>query len=186
MMKVLNSYHEINRMAMKSSYQRNMFLAHLVVIILIVLPVWIWSTISTSSEKSSPATYTNIKVIDLTMQTSSQSPATKRNIGGQSKLIKTFHGQFGVKVSIILDNPVVIIETPKVYTLDPDSNFTDEYLSISDLDTGVFGTYLPEDANYEFDDPFYSVTTVELINKASAVISKIDPNYPFVAERAGK
>ncbi|MEA2031904.1 MAG: hypothetical protein U9N55_09975 [candidate division Zixibacteria bacterium] len=179
-----SDYQLSSRHQLKACYQRNMMIGMLGAIVIFVLPVCYFSWQS-APESTSPLTFQNIYVQDHTMMTSA-SP-TKRNVGGRMQSMLGFHGQFGIKLRIIPDGQVTPIPkapSPKVYAQELAPILTDPNISISDMDEGVTGSYVPEDAAYSFE--YNADTPAELTNRPCTVLTKVDPEYPRVAEEAGK
>lgn len=155
-------------------------------IVVFVLPVLFFSWQS-APKSTTPTTFQNIYVQDHAVMTPPSASPTKRNVGGRMRLTQGFHGQFGIKLRIIPDGPVVpvpAVPPPKVYTQELAPDIVDSDISISDLDEGVTGAYIPEDGVYSFEDNVDTPT--EPINRPSTVLTKVDPEYPRVAEDAGK
>lgn len=178
---LLSSRHQL-----KASYQRNMMIGMLGAIVLFVLPVCYFSWQS-APEPVSPLTFQNIYVQDRTVMTPPSASPTKRNVGGRTQLMQGFKGQFGIKLRIIPDRAILpkpAVPAPKVFVQELPPVLTDSDLSISNLFEGAAGPYVPDDALYSFKSGVD--TPAEPVNRACTVLTKVDPEYPRVAEDAGK
>lgn len=163
-----------------------MVFGQIIALVLFVVPVWIFSTFSTTPKDSSRATFTNIQINDSTVKTSAQSKPSKRNVDSRPVSNREFSGQFGVKFRIIPDSPNIprpTVEVPKIYALDPTPFVMDEDISISDIDTGMYGAYVPEGADYEFE--LAGSDTSTLLTRGPKLISRVKPKIPPSAVMMG-
>ncbi len=157
-----------------------------VAIVIVVLPVCYFNRQSTPAS-TSQLSFQDIYVQDHAMMTPISVLPTKRNVGGRAQQSDGFVGQFGIKLRIIPDGqvaPVPKTPPPKVYAQELAPVLIDPNVSISDLDEGKAGVYVPEDALYSFE--LKERAPEEPINRPCSVLTKVDPEYPRVAEDASK
>ncbi len=176
---------DINRHRMKAAYQKNMFYAQLAVICLFAVPIGLWVIFSSEQTQTLRVRVHNVHVDAMTPP---GTKPTKRNIGGAPDNTAAFHGQFGIKVKIVPDNPTsefVLKPTPVVHTQEELATVIDSDISVSDLTEGESGPYVPGDAEYTFDFP-PETTVVELEVVPCSVLVAVKPEYPYVARSAGK
>lgn len=174
---------------MKAAYQRNMVIGQIVATILIVLPMWILTSFSTTPESRSRQTIKNIR----TIETLDKLPRTlwivppRRNVPNRPRTLNSFRGQIGAKITIIPDNnsaPRPVQPTPEIYSLDLTPVAIDDNISVSDLYSGDTGAYLPEDAFYTFDNE-PDVTAPVGLTRAPVVIHRVRPDIPITAVSMG-
>ncbi|MDF1544694.1 MAG: hypothetical protein P1R58_06280 [bacterium] len=184
---------DINRHRMKSLYQRNMLIGMLVATIVFVVPVWVLSSFSTAPESAPHTTVTNIKA-EQSAKTPSSAPPTKRNVGGRAQADNGFHGQWlePGQLKIVPDNPIAPTPAkvpPKVYALETTPVEIDGDFSVSDMDTGTVGAYVPDDAEYVFEpaaDDSSSDTLSTPVTRGPELVYSVKARVPPSAEMMGK
>ena len=177
---------DINRRRMIAIYQRNMLYAQLVVIAVVAVPIGLWATFGSEPTQMVRISVRNVRV-DSDAFTPSRSRPTKRNVGGAPDNSLAFRGQFGIKVSIIPDNPTPAPASrpkPRVHIAEL-APVVDSDISVSNDTVGEPGPYVPEDAEYVFDQFPETIATASNIIPCSVLVA-VKPEYPFVARDRGK
>lgn len=178
-------YRDINRFKFKASYQKNMMLAWLPVLFIIIIPAIIFSNYFT--EKSGTLIIPSENILtDINYSSGSSSP--HNNNRNQQQLLQQdiLSKQLFVNVVITSDySPVV--QSPEIEPLEFPILNTDQ---ISDLEIDLNGN-----ENLRFDakggdggtgsSEYFDYHRSKSVNKQCEVIEKEDPFYPQVAEDDG-
>ena len=183
---VADDYPSIRGISQRASYQRSFILGWIVILTISATFGWWIKSFDSPTTVSESYTVRDIR-IDPETKPSDSVLTARTSIHNKWKPYPEHRGFLGFDIKIIPDKnmeitpPQTPLELPEVYS-DAEGD-TSVVLSFSPIESDDTGVYIPEIVGHgykKFEDES------EPINRDIAVIYKVDPDYPIVAEEAGK